>query len=179
GLVAITASCAFVSVPSSLVIGLVAGLLVVLAVLFFDKVRVDDPVGATAVHLANGVFGTIALGLFADPTVCPAAAVAKKGLLLGGGMAQLAPQLMGVALIGAAVFSLSLVFWFATKLVSNGIRVSAEEETEGLDLHEHGNSAYPDFSVRSLPFGTAPSKAAVPAEAAAGIRAAEVSYEKN
>ncbi|MGE5189914.1 MAG: ammonium transporter [Gemmatimonadota bacterium] len=179
GLVAITAPCAFVSVPSALVIGLAAGVLVVLAVLFFDRVRVDDPVGATAVHLANGVFGTIALGLFADPTVCPAASAAKKGLLLGGGMAQLGPQLMGVALVGGAFFALSLAFWFVTKLLANGLRVSAEEETEGLDLHEHGNSAYPDFSVRSLPFGPAPSKAAVPVEAAAGIRAAEVSYEKN
>ena len=102
GLVAITAPCAFVSVPSSLIIGIIAGILVVAAVFFFDRIRIDDPVGATAVHLANGVFGTIALGLFADPTVCPAAAVAKKGLLMGGGMAQLGPQLMGVALIAVA-----------------------------------------------------------------------------
>jgi Amt family ammonium transporter len=180
GLVAITAPCAFVSVPSSLVIGLIAGVLVVLAVLFFDKVRVDDPVGATAVHLANGVFGTIALGLFADPSVCPAAAVAKKGLLMGGGMEQLGPQLMGVGLIAVAVFSLSLAFWFVTKLLSNGLRVSQEEEMEGLDLHEHGNSAYPDFSVRSLPLGSAPlTPAAAPVSSPAGLRAPEVSYEKN
>jgi Amt family ammonium transporter len=179
GLVAITAPCAFVSVESSLIIGVIAGILVVLAVLFFDKVRVDDPVGATAVHLANGVFGTIALGLFADPTVCPAAAAAKKGLLLGGGMAQLAPQLMGVGLIAVAVFALSLAFWFVTKLLSNGLRVSQEEEMEGLDLHEHGNSAYPDFSVRALPIGTAPLTPTTPVSAPAGIRAAEVSYEKN
>jgi Amt family ammonium transporter len=104
-------------------------------------------VGATAVHLANGVFGTIALGLFADPTVCPAAAAAKKGLLLGGGMAQLGPQLIGVALVAAAVFSLSLAFWYVTKALSNGIRVSEEEEIEGLDYHEHGNSAYPNFQL--------------------------------
>ncbi|MBI5575991.1 MAG: ammonium transporter [Deltaproteobacteria bacterium] len=180
GLVAITAPCAFVSVPSSLIIGLIAGALVVLAVLFFDKVRVDDPVGATAVHLANGVFGTIALGLFADPTVCPAAAAAKKGLLLGGGLAQLGPQLMGVGLIAVAVFGLSMIFWFVTKLLSGGIRVSQEEEMEGLDFHEHGNSAYPDFSVRSLPIGSAPlAPAAVPATSPAGMRAQEVSYEKN
>jgi len=147
GLVAITAPCAFVSVPSSLVIGVIAGVLVVGAVFFFDRIRIDDPVGATAVHLANGVFGTIALGLFADPTVCPAAAVAKKGLLLGGGMAQLGPQLIGVALIACAVFSLSLIFWYVTKLLSDGIRVSEEEEIEGLDYHEHGNSAYPNFQL--------------------------------
>jgi Amt family ammonium transporter len=145
GLVAITAGCAFVSVLSSLIIGVLAGVLVVLAVLFFDKIRVDDPVGATAVHLANGVFGTIALGLFSDPTVCPAASVAKKGLFLGGGMAQLGPQLLGVVLIAALVFAASIVFWFVTKLLSNGIRVSEEEEIEGLDIGEHGNAAYPDF----------------------------------
>jgi Amt family ammonium transporter len=145
GLVAITAPCAFVSVPSALVIGLVAGVLVVLAVLFFDRIRIDDPVGATAVHLANGVFGTIALGLFADPTVAPSASAAKKGLLLGGGMAQLGPQLLGVVLVGGLVFGLSLAFWYVTKVLIGGIRVSADEEMEGLDIGEHGNTAYPDF----------------------------------
>lgn len=149
GLVAITAPCAFVSVGSSVVIGLVAGVLVVAAVLFFDRIRIDDPVGATAVHLANGVFGTIAVGLFADPAVAPSAAVAKKGLLLGGGMEQLWPQLLGVAVVGGIVVALSAVFWLVTKLVSGGIRVTAEEEVEGLDLGEHGNVAYPDFQVRS------------------------------
>ena len=145
GLVAITAPCAFVSVPSALVIGLVAGVLVVAAVLFFDRVRIDDPVGATAVHLANGVFGTIAVGLFADPTVAPSAAVAKAGLFMGGGMAQLGPQLLGVVVVGGAVFALSLAFWSVTKMLSNGLRVSEEEELEGLDIGEHGNVAYPDF----------------------------------
>ncbi|MBE0605520.1 MAG: ammonia permease, partial [Deltaproteobacteria bacterium] len=147
GLVAITAPCAFVSVPSSLIIGILAGVLVVAAVFFFDRIRIDDPVGATAVHLANGVFGTIALGLFADPTVCPAAAAAKKGLLLGGGMDQLGPQLIGVGVIAVAVFGLSLAFWFVTKVLCGGIRVSEEEEVEGLDYHEHGNSAYPNFQL--------------------------------
>ncbi len=150
GLVAITAPCAFVSVGSSIVIGLVAGVIVVFAVLFFDKVRVDDPVGATAVHLANGVFGTIALGLFADPTVCPAASVAKKGLFFGGGMEQLGPQLLGAGVVAVVVFALSLVFWFVTKLVCGGIRVSEEEERDGLDIGEHGNVAYPDFQRSSV-----------------------------
>lgn len=147
GLVAITAPCAFVSVPSALIIGIIAGIIVVMAVFFFDRIRIDDPVGATAVHLANGVFGTIALGLFADPTVCPAAAVAKKGLLLGGGMAQLGPQLLGVAVVAVAVFFLSLAFWYVTRALSNGVRVSEEEEVEGLDYNEHGNSAYPNFQL--------------------------------
>jgi Amt family ammonium transporter len=164
GLVAITAPCAFVSVPSSLIIGLISGVLVVLAVLFFDKVRIDDPVGATAVHLANGVFGTIALGLFADPTVAPCAAAAKKGLLLGGGMDQLGPQLLGVVTVGAIVVGLSTVFWLATKLISNGIRVTKDEELEGLDISEHGNSAYPDFQGSSV-FGSPGASAALRAQA--------------
>lgn len=150
GLVAITAGCAFVSVTSALVIGLVSGVLVVGAVLFFDRIRVDDPVGATAVHLANGVFGTIAVGLFADPTVAPSAAVAKPGLFLGGGFAQLGPQLLGVVLIAALVCGLGAVFWFVTRLLSGGIRVTAEEEIEGLDVGEHGNTAYPDFQGTSV-----------------------------
>lgn len=145
GLVAITAPCAFVSVTSAAIIGLTSGVLVVLAVIFFDKIKIDDPVGATAVHLANGVFGTIALGLFADPTVAPSAAVAKKGLFLGGGFEQLGPQLLGVAVVGGSVFVLSLAFWYVTKLVTGGIRVTVEEETEGLDMGEHGNHAYPEF----------------------------------
>lgn len=172
GLVAITAPCAFVSVTSSLVIGLMAGVLVVAAVFFFDRVRVDDPVGATAVHLANGVFGTIAVGLFADPTVAPSAAVAKPGLFLGGGVAQLGPQLVGVALIAALVFTLSLGFWLLTKLVFRGIRVTEEEEMDGLDIGEHGNVAYPDFQ------GSFPGTHAAPAPHSAGLRAPEVARSR-
>jgi Amt family ammonium transporter len=145
GLVGVTAGCAFVSVTSALIIGLISGVLVVAAVFFFDRIRIDDPVGATAVHLANGVFGTIAVGLFADPTVAPSAAVAKRGLFLGGGMEQLGPQLLGVAVIGGSVFALSLFFWYVTKVITRGIRVTAEEEIEGLDVGEHGNAAYPEF----------------------------------
>jgi Amt family ammonium transporter len=167
GLVAITAPCAFVSVPSALVIGLVAGVLVVAAVLFLDRIRIDDPVGATAVHLANGIFGTIAVGLFADPTVAPSAAIAKPGLFLGGGMAQLGPQLLGVAVVGVAAFALSLFFWVLTKILSNGIRVSEEEEIDGLDVGEHGNVAYPDFQGSSV-FGSYTGAARAAASAAAG-----------
>jgi Amt family ammonium transporter len=171
GLVAITAPCAFVSVTSALVIGLVAGVVVVGAVLFFDRIRIDDPVGATAVHLANGVFGTIAVGLFADPSVAPSAAVAKPGLLMGGGMAQLGPQLIGVALVAGVVFALSLGFWLVTKLVFGGIRVSEEEEIDGLDIGEHGNSAYPDFqgsSVFSSTYAPAASRSSLPVPGIAG-----------
>ena len=149
GLVAITAPCAFVSVGSSFLIGILAGVLVVLSVMFFDRVGVDDPVGALSVHMVNGVFGTLALGLFADPTVCPAASVAKKGLLLGGGFEQLVPQLVGVFAVGTFVFLVSIAGWGIIKAVS-GLRVSPDEELEGLDIGEHGNYAYPDFQMATL-----------------------------
>jgi Amt family ammonium transporter len=134
GLVAITAPCAFVGVSSSIVIGLVAGVLVVYAVLFFDKVKVDDPVGALSVHLVNGMFGTLAVGLFAT----------EGGLFFGGGWSRTLTQLTGIAAIGTLVFLMSLAAWLLLK-TTMGIRVSAEEEAEGLDLGEHGNEAYPGF----------------------------------
>jgi Amt family ammonium transporter len=146
GLVAITAPCAFVSVPSSFVIGIIAGILVVFAVLLFDRLEIDDPVGATSVHLVNGVFGTLAVGLFANPSVCPAASVVKPGLFFGGGLTQFLSQLYVVLGVGAFVFTLSLVAWFAIK-ATIGLRVSPEEEIEGLDMGEHGNLAYPDFQL--------------------------------
>jgi ammonium transporter, Amt family len=144
GLVAITAPCAFVSMKSAFLIGVLAGILVVGAVFFFDRIQIDDPVGATSVHLVNGVFGTLCIGLFADPTVCPAAAAAKPGLFLGGGMAQLLPQIIGVVSIGGLVLVVSTIAWTAIKMVY-GLRVTPEEEAEGLDIGEHGNVAYPDF----------------------------------
>jgi Amt family ammonium transporter len=144
GLVAITAPCAFVSVPMALLIGAIAGPLVVFAVLFFDRVKIDDPVGAVSVHLVNGVWGTLAVGLFANPAVTPAAAVVKPGLFMGGGTAQLMPQIYGILAVGAFVFAVSLAVWMVIKL-SMGLRVSAQEEIEGLDVGEHGNMAYPDF----------------------------------
>jgi Amt family ammonium transporter len=149
GLVAITAPCAFVSVPASLVIGLIAGFLVVVSVLFFDRIKIDDPVGATSVHLVNGVFGTLAVGLWSKPGVCPAA-VAKAGLFNGGGMEQLMPQIIGVVAVGAFVFVVSLVVWMALKVVLGGIRVYPDEEREGLDIGEHRNVAYPDFQQSSM-----------------------------
>ncbi|MBI2067481.1 MAG: ammonium transporter [Deltaproteobacteria bacterium] len=146
GLVAVTAPCAFVSVGSSVVIGLIAGILVVLAVIFFDKIRVDDPVGALSVHLVNGVWGTIAVGLFAEKEIT--ANTVKDGLFFGGGTDQLIAQLTGV--LGVALFTVvaSAVAWLLIKLTV-GLRVSEEEELEGLDFGEHGNRAYPDFQTAS------------------------------
>ena len=139
GLVAITAGCNVVSVGSSIVIGLLAGVLVVYAVLFFDKVKVDDPVGALSVHLVNGVFGTLAVGLFAT----------EGGLFFGGGVAKTLTQLTGIAAVGAFVFLASSAAWLLLKYTM-GIRVSASEEIEGLDTGEHGMEAYPGF-VQSAP----------------------------
>jgi len=146
GLVAITAPCAFVSIESSLIIGLAAGFLVVVSVLFFDKVKIDDPVGATSVHLVNGVFGTICVGLFAQDQFTPN--TTGNGLFFGGGPGLFIKQLVGVLGVGAFVFVISLIFW---KIIDAtlGVRVSAEEEIEGLDIGEHGAVAYPDFVTRS------------------------------
>jgi len=144
GLVAITAPCAFVSVPVSALIGLISGVLVVFAVMTFDRLKLDDPVGALSVHLVHGVLGTLFVGLFADPAVCPAAAVAKPGLFFGGGMAQLMPQIIGIVAAAVITFVLSMVFWVILK-VTIGIRVSDAEQLEGLDLGEHDQAAYPDF----------------------------------
>jgi Amt family ammonium transporter len=145
GLVAITAPCAFVSIPSSLIIGLIAGVLVVLSVLFFDKVKIDDPVGAISVHLVCGVFGTLSVGLFAQDQFTPG--TTGNGLLFGGGAGLLMAQLAGIIGVGVFVFVASLVFWKILQ-ATIGIRVSADEEIEGLDVGEHGNIAYPDFVSR-------------------------------
>lgn len=148
GLVAITAPCAFVSVESSLIIGLIAGALVVFSVLFFDRIQIDDPVGALSVHLVNGVWGTLAIGLFADSSIAPVSGP-QNGLFFGGGFTQLWIQLVGVIAAGIYTLGVGLIAWAIIKAVM-GIRVSPEEEWEGLDLGEHGNIAYPDFQPVSI-----------------------------
>ncbi len=145
GLVAITAPCAFVSVPSALLIGLIAGMLVVLSVIMFDKLKIDDPVGALSVHLVNGVFGTLCIGLFAQDKITGTAT--GSGLFYGGGTKLLLAQLSGVAGVAVFTFTISLIFWMILKYTM-GIRVSLKEEIEGLDIGEHGNSAYPEFYGR-------------------------------
>ncbi len=145
GLVAVTAGCAFVSVGSAALIGLIGGIIVVPAVIFFDKVGVDDPVGATAVHLVNGVFGTIAVGLFAEDWVSPN--TTGNGLFFGGGAKLLMAQLTGVVAVGAFVLIVSAIAWYLIKFTM-GLRVTLQEEIEGLDISEHGNVAYPDFVGR-------------------------------
>ncbi|MBE0475937.1 MAG: ammonium transporter [Coriobacteriia bacterium] len=168
GLVGITAGAAFVSVGSSMAIGGIAGGIVVLGVLAFDKLRVDDPVGALAVHGLGGIFGTLAVGLFAQDVHMPG--TTGDGLFFGGGTTLLLAQLAGVASVGAAVFTVSLVAWLAIRAVV-GLRVSEAEELEGLDIGEHGNRAYPDF-VPSGTFGTGTITAAVAASPASAASAA-------
>lgn len=129
GLVAITAGADCVSVLSAIIIGLIGGLLVVFGVLFFDKVQLDDPVGALSVHLVNGVWGTLAVGLFSSTY-------------------SFTTQLLGVAVIGAASFTCAFTIFFVLKKVS-GIRVTEKEELRGIDICEHGAEAYPGFQIFS------------------------------
>ncbi|MDF1541552.1 MAG: ammonium transporter [Anaerosomatales bacterium] len=149
GLVGITAGCAFVGLGSSLIIGAIAGAIIVFGVLLLDRVRIDDPVGAIAVHGMGGIFGTLAVGLFAQDAIAPG--TTGNGLLFGGGFGLLWNQIIGVAAVGAAVFGVSLLVWLAIK-ATIGVRVTEEEEMEGLDIGEHGNRAYPDFVLTETTF---------------------------
>lgn len=143
GLVGITGSCAYVSVLSSLIIGAIAGVLVVFLVVFFDKIKIDDPVGATSVHLGCGTFGTLCVGLFAQEGVTSLST--RNGLFFGGGFGLLGTQIVGILAIGIFGFVTTSLVWLALKKTI-GIRVSTEEEIAGLDIGEHGNIAYPDFA---------------------------------
>lgn len=130
GLVGITAGADVMSVTDSIVIGFIAGALIVLGVALVDKMKLDDPVGAIAVHLINGIWGTLAVGIFGDLA----------------GWSQLGTQLLGVVAIGAFCVTASFGIIYTLKKTV-GIRVSSEEEQEGLDIHEHGMDAYPDFRL--------------------------------
>jgi Amt family ammonium transporter len=139
GLVAITAPCAFVTVNVSLLIGVAAGIIVVAAVKFLDVMKIDDPVGAVPVHLFNGVFGTLCVGLFAVDKITGTAT--GNGLFNGGGLTLLLVQLKGIGAVAVFTLAVSLVFWYAVK-ATLGLRVSKQEELEGLDIGEHGEVAY-------------------------------------
>jgi len=142
GLVAITAGCANVSPGAALIIGLGAGVLVILSIEFLDKVlKIDDPVGAISVHGVCGAFGTLCVGLFASPDFGGTA-----GLFYGGGLSQLITQIIGVGAVFVWSFGAGLVL-FALLKITVGIRVTAEEELKGLDLTEHGSEAYSGFQI--------------------------------
>ena len=152
GLVAITAPCDVTDCFGAAIIGLVAGLLVVFGVWFNDHViHVDDPVGAVAVHMLNGIWGTIAVGLFATETA-PGFAIAEisEGLFYGGGLKQLGLQFVGIGATAAWTVVTALITFFLIK-VTIGLRVSEEEEITGLDATEHGlPSAYSGFSIMDV-----------------------------
>lgn len=138
GLVAITAGCANLNIEGAMLVGFLAGITVVLSVIFFDAIRVDDPVGAISVHGVCGALGTLAVGLLADP-----AHGSATGLFYGGGFTLLGVQALGVGLGFLWSFGAGLLLFFLIK-ITMGLRVTTEEEIEGLDLLEHGNEAYPE-----------------------------------
>jgi Amt family ammonium transporter len=143
GLVSITAPCAYVTPGAALVIGAVAGVTVTEAVKGFDRLRLDDPVGATSVHLVHGILGTLWVGVFGVKGYC---GLTRDGLLRGGGAAQLFAQLEAVLAVGAFSFVSSMLVWLAIKRTM-GVRVSREDEIAGLDRAELGMEAYPPDAV--------------------------------
>jgi len=142
GLVAVTAPCAYVTPAAALAIGGIGGLVVVAGVRLLDRFGVDDPVGAVPVHGMNGLWGTLAVGLFGQKAL----GLAHDGLFYGGGLAQIGVQALGVLAVCAfAMGSMALVFAGIRRTV--GLRVSAEEEMRGLDIGEHGMEAYAGFQI--------------------------------
>jgi Amt family ammonium transporter len=146
GLVAITASCAFVNTWAAVVIGFIAGILVFYSARFFEKKKIDDPIYALSVHGAAGIWGTLSTGFFATPEL---ASVGLPGLFYGGGFTQLGVQLMGVVTAGAYAFVVSFVLLLICKKVLKGLRVTEEEEIMGLDVSEHGSYGYPEVFLDS------------------------------
>ena len=142
GLVAVTAPCGFVAPWAAIAIGAVGGVIVVLGVALMDKIRVDDPVGAVPVHGMNGIWGTLALGIFGHKEL----GLTRNGLLHGGGFAQLGVQVLG---IGSLVIFVMAVMTVVFKLIDHfvGLRVSREEEFKGLDITQHGMESYAGFQV--------------------------------
>jgi ammonium transporter, Amt family len=157
GLVAITCPCYWVSPTGAFLIGAVAGVAVILATDLLEYIRVDDPIGAVPVHLACGIWGTLSLGLFATgqyglptPTGMDAGTVVR-GLFYGGGTQQLLAQAIGSAAVCVTTFAVAMVLMYAVKATGT-LRVSAAGEMEGLDVHEHGMLAYPEYVIHG--YGT-------------------------
>lgn len=141
GLVAITASCAFVDTWAAVVIGFIGGLIVFYSARFFERRRIDDPIFALSVHGVAGVWGTLSTGFFATPEL---ATVGKPGLFYGGGFDQLGVQFTGVAVSALYAFVVSFIILVIVKKVMGGLRVTEEEEIMGLDMSEHGSYGYPE-----------------------------------
>ncbi|WP_157620323.1 ammonium transporter [Synechococcus sp. PCC 7335] len=134
GLVGITAGCGGIGYWGAVIVGLIAGIIVVFSVGFFDSIKIDDPVGATSVHLVCGIWGTLAVGLFDG----------EAGLFFGGGITQLIAQIIGIVAIGLFTVVVTGILWVIIKSLI-GLRVSSEEELKGLDIGEHGMEAYSGF----------------------------------
>lgn len=157
GLVAITCPCYWVSPTGAICIGLIGGIVCVAAIDFVEWLRVDDPVGAVAVHGACGIWGTLSLGLFAcgayglTGPIAPdnSAKAAITGLLYGGGMGQLIKQFEGSLAVTVVTFAAGMALMYAVKATGT-LRVSEKGELEGIDLHEHGGHAYPEFQIHSM-----------------------------
>jgi Amt family ammonium transporter len=146
GLVAITAACAFVAPWAAMVIGLVAGAIVVFGILLVERIGIDDPIGALAAHGMSGVWGTLALGFLTVPGLATKLDTGSAGLLYGGGFHQLGVQALGLAAVGTFTFAASFgVLWLFK--VTIGIRAEPEVETAGLDVSEHGMWGYPEFYI--------------------------------
>ena len=168
-LVAITAACAFVAPWAAILIGFVSGVIVVVGVLFVEKIGLDDPVGAVAAHGMSGLWGTLSLGFLTVPSLAKNLATGSGGLFYGGGLHQLGVQALGLAAVGGFTFSASfIVLWVMKKTI--GIRTEAEVESAGLDVSEHGMWGYPEFYI-PVPggYGTEGSHGPVSPPAAAAV----------
>src|SRR5437868_8652349 len=145
-LVAVTAASGFVAPWAAVVIGLVSGVIAVVGVLAVERIGIDDPIGAVAVHGVSGVWGTIATGLFAVPALAATLNTGQGGFVYTGSLHQVWVQLLGLAAVGAFTFSASFgCLWTMKRLW--GIRVEEETETAGLDVSEHGMWGYPEFYI--------------------------------
>ena len=146
GLVAVTAASGFVAPWAAIVIGLVAGAVAVLGVLLVERARIDDPIGAVAVHGMAGVWGTLATGIFAVPALAENLATGTGGLVYTGSLHQVGVQAVGLLAVGGFTFAASFGALWAMK-ATFGIRVDPEVETAGLDVSEHGMWGYPEFYI--------------------------------
>ena len=145
-LVAVTAACGFVAPWAAILIGFVAGAIAVVGVLAVERARIDDPIGAVAVHGMAGVWGTLATGIFAVPALAENLATGTGGLWYTGSFDQLGTQALGLVAVGAFTFTASFAALWLMKMTF-GIRVEPEVETAGLDVSEHGMWGYPEFYI--------------------------------
>ena len=172
GLVAITAPSGYIEFWAAPIIGVVGGLIVVAGIMLFERVRLDDPVGALSAHGLAGIWGTLACGLFTSERLAEAVGIGQPGLFYGGGLEQLGVQAAAVAITFAAVFVMSMATLLAIK-ATIGLRVSPDEEEAGLDISEHGMYGYPEqfiptaeldgygYGYPVAPVGSAPAAARV------------------